>query len=66
MRVCVKSNFEKCLLKKFNSLKVSHYVHIKNKLNVSISSVSNWLRSLVVYGKSKLARVMLVKFLCPL
>jgi hypothetical protein len=63
----VKSNLEKCLLKKFNSLKLFHCVrHIKNKWNVSTSSVFNWLRSLVVYGKSKLSCVMLVKFLCQL
>jgi len=63
----VKSNFETCLLKKSNSLKLFHcFRHIKNKLNVSINYVFNWLRSLVVYGKSKFLCVLLVKFLCQL
>lgn len=63
----MKSNFEKCLLNKCNSLKLFHCVcHIKNKLNMSISSVFSWLMSLVVYGKSKLLCVMVVKFLCQL
>lgn len=51
----MKSNSEKCLPKKFNSFKLFHCVrHIKNNLNVSISSIFNWLRSLVCIGKVSL------------